>query len=75
MKGALGKDQSIMYENTVLTSYIDGNGKTQSGTVYFSTECEVAKQGTAQIKIKGRPDITYWYECSGVYYQTVTHVK
>ena len=75
MTGSLGKDQKIKYNNSVMTSYLDGNGKTQDGTVYFSTECSIAKQGTAQIKIAGQPDIIYWYECSGIYYQTVTHVQ
>ena len=80
MTGALGKDQKIRYTNTIMPTFtytIDyGDEKeTKNGTVYYSTECTVAKHGIAQIKIAGQPDITYIYRCSRVDYETVTHVQ
>ena len=77
MEGRLGKDQSLTYTNSVLSSitYTDEDGEKQDGTVRFTADCNFAKKGIAQIKIPGRPDITYQYSCSGVDYVTVTHVK
>ena len=75
MTGKLGKGQSLNYTNAILSSYIDEDGKAIDGTVLFTAKCDFAEKGVAQIKIPGRPDITYSYNCSGADYVTITHVK
>lgn len=74
MTGMLHDDTNLKYTNTILTSYtVDGEEK--NGTVYFTPTCKTAKQGVSQIKIPGRPDIVYGYECSDIYYLSVTNVN
>ncbi len=74
MTGMLHDDPNLKYTNTVLTSYTV-DGEKMDGTVYFTLNCTTAKQGVSQIKISGRPDIIYGYECSGIYYESVTNVN
>ena len=69
MTGTLGKGLSMKYTNEVQSSF-----QGENGTVHFTTDCKFAEQGIAKITITGRPDIFYGYYCSGVYYETVTHV-
>jgi hypothetical protein len=67
--GMLYDDPNMKYTNTVLPGYIV-NGEERSGALLFAPNCTVARQGASQIKIMGRPDIVYFYECSGVYYES-----
>lgn len=69
MTGTLGKALSMKYANEVQSSF-----QGENGTVHFTTDCKFAEQGIAKITIARRPDIFYGYYCSGVYYETVTHV-
>ncbi|MDR1153164.1 MAG: hypothetical protein LBL04_00505 [Bacteroidales bacterium] len=74
MRGMLHDDPNLKYTNTVLTSYTVNDTK-MDGTVYYTMNCITAKQGVSQIKISGRPDIIYGYECSGIYFESVTDVR
>ncbi len=74
MTGLLYEDPNMSYTNNVLTSYVDGSGATQNGTVYYSLGCLTAKEGVAQIKTSGRSDITYQYDCSEYFYVSVTKI-
>ena len=66
MTGSLGNNLSLKYTNEILSG--------EDGTVHFTTECNFAEQGISKITIPGRSDITCYYSCDGVDYDTVSHV-
>ena len=75
MKGQLHNDPNLNYTNTVLaTSMYTVNGESRNGKIHYCMDCKTARQGMSQIKISGRSDITFAYDCSGYDFLTVTHV-
>jgi hypothetical protein len=75
MTGMLHDDPNLKYTNTVIPTYTMGNGEIVDGTVYFTPSCTKVWQGISEIKIPGRPDITYQYGCSSVFFMSVTTVN
>jgi len=75
MKGQLHNDPNLNYTNTVsATATYTVNGESLNGKVQYVIDCKTALQGMSLIKIKGRSDITFIYNCSECYLISVTHV-
>jgi len=73
MTGQLRNDPDLKYTNTVSATYTE-DGQNKDGKVYYDMDCTTAQKGRSLIKIKGRPDILYEYDCSRCIFQTVAHV-
>ena len=73
MKGQLRNDPNLKYTNTVSTTYTV-NGENRDGKVHYHMDCTTARKGISQIKILGRSEIVFGYDCSECYFLSVTHV-
>jgi len=73
MTGQLRNDPALKYTNTVSATYTE-NGASKDGRVRFDMNCTTAQSGRALIKIQGRSDILFAYDCSQCIFLTVTQV-
>ena len=73
MTGMLRDDPNLKYTNTVSPSYTQ-NGQNIDGKVYYTASCKTARQGISLVKITGRPDIRYFYNCLDIDFVSFTDV-
>jgi len=77
MKGMLRDTPSLKFTNTVSTTfnYYDINNTRRPGTLYYSMNCKIPRQGASQIEISERPNIIIFYDCSGIHFDSTTEIQ